>query len=354
MDNVENNGPAANCIRSETRSSVRVFSACGAPFARLCDKNATVDAKGPGFGVRAPSTSRLCQSRISKFPYNPSRNILTFLTHRTAHDDGHDRQGRNRTQNPRFHGGEYESKPVPGLRARPGVGQAEAPVARATSGPAGSGKKKRTTKRKRNATEEGGREQASQARKPKRMTMTPATPVLPAVDVDVDVEGPGWDLTRLNCLLDVRELAFKSMLPPCPKAEAWDVVPDSPLEDVTMADVDLLEGFVRGAEAEAEAATRSTQSDPNTRLSATASTDAGMHRSDQENHPDRGKRSRVAAATATETKKATTTTTKATTTTKRKATTTTTTTKAPRVCVGHKHNSKTSRAAREASRMARR
>ena len=78
MDNVENNGPAANCIRSETRSSVRVFSACGAPFARLCDKNATVDAKDPGFGVRAPSTSRPCPSRISKFPHNTSRTIDDF------------------------------------------------------------------------------------------------------------------------------------------------------------------------------------------------------------------------------------------------------------------------------------
>ena len=78
MDNLENNVSAANCIRSETRSSVRVSSASAVPFARLCENNTTVDAKEPGFGVRAPSTSRPCPSRISKFPHNLAQHPDDF------------------------------------------------------------------------------------------------------------------------------------------------------------------------------------------------------------------------------------------------------------------------------------
>ena len=78
MDNVENDGPAANFNGPMPRSSVRVSSACAVPFARLCDNNTTVDAKEPGFGVRAPSTSRPCPSRISKFPHNLAQHPDDF------------------------------------------------------------------------------------------------------------------------------------------------------------------------------------------------------------------------------------------------------------------------------------
>ena len=74
MDNVENDGPAANFNGPMPRSSVRVSSACAVPFARLCDNNVTVVAKETDFGARAASTSRLCPSRISKFLHN-SRTV---------------------------------------------------------------------------------------------------------------------------------------------------------------------------------------------------------------------------------------------------------------------------------------
>ena len=64
------------------------------------------------------------------------------------------------------------------------------------------------------------------------MTMKPVTPAFPVV------ENPGYDYSRWNCLLDACEQASKSMLSPLDEADARDVtVPESPQEDVTMADV---------------------------------------------------------------------------------------------------------------------
>lgn len=64
------------------------------------------------------------------------------------------------------------------------------------------------------------------------MTIKPVTPAFPVV------ENPGYDYSIWNCLLDTCEQASKSMLSPLDEADARDVtVPESPQEDVTMADV---------------------------------------------------------------------------------------------------------------------